>query len=161
MKLYRTRKPLHNRHVTSTTFGMVKPVYVDFTIPGDIWKLKANCLIRCQPMLSPSLTQYDSYFRFFFVPLRLVLDKCEEIITGSKEGSLITSELPKAANFVKEWLSVNGAPSSLSNHCVVHKDSFYECLGVRPSRELVNTSTPPVVTAYENFDNFHHGNNAK
>lgn len=152
MKLYRTRKPLHNRHVTTTTFGMVKPVYVDFSLPGDIWKLKANCLIRCQPMLAPSMTQYDSYFRFFYVPLRLVLDKCEEIITGSKEGSLITSELPKAANFVKEWLSKNGVPSSLSGHCAVHKDSFYECLGVRPSRQLLNTSTPPQTIAYENYD---------
>lgn len=66
--------------------GKVVPLYADFAMPGDIWHLRQNIFIRTQPMLAPLLTALNAKVRAWFVPLRLLDDNTELIITGSKNG---------------------------------------------------------------------------
>lgn len=66
--------------------GHVTPLYADFAMPGDVWHLYQNIFIRTQPMLAPLLTALNAKVRAWFVPLRLMDDNTELIITGSKNG---------------------------------------------------------------------------
>ena len=66
--------------------GRVTPLYVDFAMPGDVWHLYQNIFIRTQPMLAPLLTALNAKVRAWFVPLRLMDENTELIITGSKNG---------------------------------------------------------------------------
>ena len=85
-KVFRTRFPLLSRKIFDAEYYKLYPVFARFVIPGDVWKINCNALIRYQPMLSPSLTPCQARVRFFFVPLRLLSDKTEFIITGSEDG---------------------------------------------------------------------------
>lgn len=68
------------------SIGKVTPLYADFAMPGDVWHLFQNIFIRTQPMLAPLLTALNAKVRAWFVPLRLLDDNTELIITGSKNG---------------------------------------------------------------------------
>lgn len=136
--VYRNRKKLKNiRKIFNLTYGECFPVFSKFVLPGDVWKLRPNCFIRYMPTLAPILTECNADFRFFFVPLRQVIDNIEQIITGSKEGSLITSELPECKNFIKEYLDFN--PQLTGDYCHVHKNSFWAALGIRPTKTYKQT----------------------
>ena len=67
-------------------FGEYIPVLSKFCLPGDVWKIGGNALVRFHPMVTPSLTPNYMKVRYFFVPLRLVEPNTELIITGSKDG---------------------------------------------------------------------------
>lgn len=68
------------------SIGKVTPLFADFAMPGDVWHLHQNIFIRTQPMLAPLLTALNAKVRAWFVPLRLLDDNTELIITGSKNG---------------------------------------------------------------------------
>ena len=103
-RLYRSRIPMNDKHRKfDCTYGEVLPIMAKWCLPGDIWKIRAGALIRYKKMLSPTLTKSDAYFRFFFVNLSDGCEKFEEIITGSKNGSLIEDALPVCEDFVQEF----------------------------------------------------------
>lgn len=93
-RAFRSRFNLSHRKLFDLRYGEIVPAFAKFVLPGDVWKIGANTLIRYQPMLSPSLTRSWARMRYFFVPLRLVEEHIEEIITGSKNGRLIDTQLP-------------------------------------------------------------------
>lgn len=131
-KLYRSKVKFRPRKLFTLTYGEVFPTVAKFVVPGDVWKISANMFVRYRPTLAPVLTEANIFTRFFFVPLRQVVENLEEIITGSKNGSLIGSALPECPNFVKEFLTRTGSPGGLA-HCCVHRNSFWAALGVRPN----------------------------
>ena len=53
-------------------FGQIIPVLEKFVLPGDVWRISGDCLVRFQPQLAPSLTSSNVRVRYFFVPLRLL-----------------------------------------------------------------------------------------
>ena len=93
-RAFRSRFNLSHRKLFDLRFGEIVPAFAKFVLPGDVWKIGANTLIRYQPMLSPTLTRSWARMRYFFVPLRLIEEHIEEIITGSKNGKLINTQLP-------------------------------------------------------------------
>lgn len=77
------------------------PVLKKFMLPGDVAKIAGDVLVRFQPMLSPTLTPNTFRVRYFFVPLRLIEENTELILTGSKNGKLYEDgDLPTFKNFV-------------------------------------------------------------
>lgn len=93
-RAFRSRFNLSHRKLFDLRYGEIVPAFAKFILPGDVWKIGANTLIRYQPMLSPTLTRSWARMRYFFVPLRLVEEHIEEVITGSKNGKLINTQLP-------------------------------------------------------------------
>lgn len=102
-------------------FGNLTPVMERFVMPGDTWKIGANCFIRYNPLVAPPLNRARARIRYFFVPLRLVEPQFEDIVTGSHNGKLITTDLPKCKDFID-----NGFPT----HKSVLKHSFWDYMGV-------------------------------
>lgn len=85
-QVHRSRFKRRDRRFGDIGFGLAYPFYTKFVLPGDIWKLSTDTLIRYQPMLAPSFTGASMRLRLFFVPIRLVEPNAELIITGSKDG---------------------------------------------------------------------------
>lgn len=87
---YKTFFPLREKVDTDVPIGRVIPLYAELGIPGDIWHLKQEILIRSVPMFAPLLTNLTARVRAWFVPLRLIEEDTEFIITGSKNGKVGT-----------------------------------------------------------------------
>lgn len=121
-KTYRTRYNLSFRKLFDCDFAKIIPVLAKFCVPNDVWKIGADMLIRYQPTMAPPLTRAWARVRYFFVPLRLVEENTEAIITGSKEGKLIDTELP---TFEKAFDRVT-SPSGYN----VAKHSFWDYMGI-------------------------------
>lgn len=100
---FRSKIPSRDRWCGTVDFFRLYGAQCRFLVPGDIWKEVANCFIRLNPMLTPSLTPMSATIRWFYVPLRLVEpDKTELIITGSKDGKLSEETLPAFSHIMSE-----------------------------------------------------------
>lgn len=71
--------------------GILYPVMCDEVVPGDIFKIGNQMVLRFQPMLAPILHEINAYVHYFFVPYRLLWDSWEDFITGGPEGNLVPS----------------------------------------------------------------------
>lgn len=120
VKVYRSRFNLNYRHTTTCDYGKLIPIMAKFCLPGDVWRCGADILARYQPMLSPSFTRSWIKVRYFFVPLRLIEPDFEKVVTGSSDGSLV-STVPVLHNFIEGVQK----PSQ-----VVAKNSFWDYLGI-------------------------------
>lgn len=126
-KVYRSRFNLGHRKVFDCDFGDLVPAFAKFVLPGDVWRIGCNLFIRFQPMLSPSLTRCWARMRYFFVPLRLVNDKTEEIITGSKNGRLVEEQKHFNCFLKAETSDSYYGPTS---NLVIPKWGFWDYLGI-------------------------------
>ena len=86
VKDYHSFFPLKERVICDMDIGRVVPIYADFCLPGDIRHMNQEVFIRTQAMLAPLLTNLNCRLRAWFVPLRLIDENTELIITGSKNG---------------------------------------------------------------------------
>lgn len=124
VKIPMPQRSLFNKSYTKhmdIQFGKITPVMERFVMPGDTWKIGANCFIRYNPLVAPPLNRARARVRYFFVPLRLVEPQFEDIVTGSHNGKLITTDLPKCKDFID-----NG----VQTHKSVEKHSFWDYMGV-------------------------------
>lgn len=67
-------------------FGYLYPVMCDEVIPGDVFNIGCEAVIRSQPLLAPILHRIDVKVEYFFVPYRILWDDWEEFITGGEDG---------------------------------------------------------------------------
>lgn len=85
--------------------GMLIPVMADEVVPGDIFKIGNQIVIRFQPLVAPILHEINVYVHYFFVPYRLLWDEWETFITGDFDGEDLTS--------IPTWTPTSYAENSL------------------------------------------------
>lgn len=74
--------------------GKAVPVMCDEVVPGDIFKIANDVVVRFEPMVAPVMDDIWLKVRYFFVPYRLLTQdgnghatfNWEVFITGGKEG---------------------------------------------------------------------------
>lgn len=66
--------------------GQLIPIMCDEMVPGDIFKVGNDIVIRAQPMVAPMFHEVNVTVHYFFVPNRLLWDDWEDFITGGKDG---------------------------------------------------------------------------
>ena len=59
----------------------------DEVVPGDIFKIGNQSVIRMQPLVAPVLHEINAYVHYFFVPYRLLWSGWEDFITGGADGA--------------------------------------------------------------------------
>ena len=123
----RFSKSISNKMDYDCRFHELIPVLKRFCLPGDVWRIGGDVLVRFQPMLAPTLTKNTFRVRYFFIPLRLIEENAELIITGSKNGKLFEQSednpLPEFADFL-----ANAASSSKK---IVSKYGFWDYMNVQ------------------------------
>jgi len=67
--------------------GELIPVMCDEVIPGDIFDIGVNAVVRVMPMVAPILHKVDVFFHYFFVPYRILWTNWEAFITGGEDGT--------------------------------------------------------------------------
>lgn len=72
---------------SSFKIGQLVPFLCQEVLPGDVFKISAEHLVRFAPMLAPIMHRVDVFTHFFFVPNRLIWDEWEDFITGGQDGS--------------------------------------------------------------------------
>lgn len=70
----------------SYKFGMLYPILLMETLPGETWRENAAIFMRAAPMLFPVMHNVKIKTEYFFVPNRLVTDHWQEFITGGQDG---------------------------------------------------------------------------
>lgn len=67
--------------------GVLYPVLCEEMVPGDVWSIGQEAVVRMMPLVAPVLHRIDCYFHTFFVPYRILWDEWEDFITGGPDGS--------------------------------------------------------------------------
>lgn len=79
---------LSHNHFTTLDFGYLYPVMWQEGVPGDIFSLNIEALVRALPLVSPILNNITMELEAFFVPTRLVWKKWEDFITTVDQDSI-------------------------------------------------------------------------
>ena len=66
--------------------GQLIPVMCDEVVPGDIFEIANQIVIRFQPLVAPIMHEVNAYVHYFFVPYRLLWEDWENFITGGVDG---------------------------------------------------------------------------
>lgn len=75
--------------------GKLYPIFCREMVPGDVFDVSHNVVIRFNPLTAPILQQITAYVHTFFVPYRILWDDWEDFITGGADGT----EAPTLPNF--------------------------------------------------------------
>lgn len=119
VKIHRSRFNLSHRKLFDADYYQLIPILYQFCVPGDVMTIGSNIFIRSMPMMAPVMNKSEFDVRYFFVPLRLVADNCEEVITGSKNGKVL-SRVPSFKKYVENEMAIS---------MYVSKNSFFDYLG--------------------------------
>lgn len=66
--------------------GQLIPIMCDEVVPGDVFMINHEVVIRFKPLVAPVLHEINVYVHYFFVPYRLLWDDWEEFISGGVDG---------------------------------------------------------------------------
>jgi hypothetical protein len=90
--------------------GQLIPVMADEVVPGDVFNIGNEVVIRFQPLVAPVLHEINVYIHYFFVPYRILWHDSDDVnwenfITGGEDGT-DASTLPR-------WNPTNNGKYSL------------------------------------------------
>jgi len=71
------------------------PVMCDEVVPGDVFIVGNQAVVRFQPLVAPILHEINMYVHYFFVPYRILWDDWEDFISGGPDGQF--------ADPIPEW----------------------------------------------------------
>ena len=80
-------------HTTTLTMNMgdLVPVYMDEVLPGDVFRINTEMLLKMQPLISPIMHRVNVYMHFFYVPQRLINTSWEDFLIGGVDGKTVVN----------------------------------------------------------------------
>ncbi len=98
---------LSHEYATAFDMGQLIPVLALECVPGDVFNLTSEQLIRLQPLVAPAFPEINATTHSFFVPYRLLDENWERFITQIDE--------PEFKYTLPRWIPTAGkyGPSSL------------------------------------------------
>lgn len=86
---------LSRQVVTTSNFGIIKPLALQYCVPGDKHTIDVSGLTRLMPMPSPTFGKLDVVIKGYFVPLRTVMPTFLEFLSmnPSPYGSTVASSV--------------------------------------------------------------------
>lgn len=106
------------RRFTCDMFQLI-PVMVEDVLPGDNWRISAECIVRMNPLAVPVMHEVNMSAHYFFLPYRMLYEKWrledpatrtfdwEQYYTGGEDGHY--NQLPPVVD-------VQTAPSSYATN---------------------------------------------
>ena len=87
-KAKRSRFNLSHTYKTACSIGKLIPTLVREVVPGDVWNVLSNSLVRLAPTVAPLMHNMQIRTETFFVPNRLIWKDWQSFITGGQDGTL-------------------------------------------------------------------------
>lgn len=98
---------LSYRNCFTADMGYLYPVMVDEMLPGDVWDISNQAVMRCMPMVAPIVHEVNMFVHYFFVPNRLtwpkVMSGSPPEMTDGWELFITTGEDGTAAPTIPTW----------------------------------------------------------
>lgn len=82
---------LSSRHIGTTNFGELKPIYCESVIPSDRFSLDVQSFTRLDPMPAPSMAEMFVHTRCFFVPYNTILHGFSEFINNTRNVNSVAT----------------------------------------------------------------------
>lgn len=127
----RSNYPLNQVRRLSMAPGVGYPVLVEEVLPGDVYSVDTESLIKTYPLLAPLLGSFEMRFDFFFIPTRLYQQEMDTNRVMFKPSDTIFPRMIMPQNNIAEAnasYDVLG-DGRLSPKASVHKSSLFEHLG--------------------------------
>lgn len=119
INLKRSRFDLSNLKMGDCNIGAVYPVTMEFLYPSDIVSISHTGVLRAQALIAPIFHRLNLQFKTFIVPLRLIFEDAEKLITGGPTDSDTTTFDKIAASCI----SANG-------HVYFSRQGFWDTMGL-------------------------------
>ena len=71
------------RHITTSDFGLLRPVFSRMMVPADKFEVEVNSFHRLDPMVAPNNSEMNVHTRAFFVPFRTFVANFNEFIANT------------------------------------------------------------------------------
>lgn len=114
----RNKMDLRNeKRLTADPFFLY-PVMLEKCIPGDVWKIGNEMIVRMNPLVAPMMHEINAYVHYYFVPFRLLWDQWEDWISGGSDGRFV-ADLPKWTP-AEVGPAFNAQKNSLWDYCFGH-----------------------------------------
>lgn len=117
----------------SGKFGILYPMMVKETLPGDIFRNRSTVFARLAPQLSPTMHRIDIKTEYFFVANRIIWDDWENSITGGKDGT-----------YVGAFPYVNYATLAAGSGAWSSKGTLADYMGLPTFDGIAEDSTTPI-----------------
>lgn len=93
------RFDLSSNLVTTSDFGIFKPVYLQYLVPGDKFRINVNQFTRLMPMPCPTFGTIKNKLRAFFVPCHTICSGFNDFVSNnlkpaSFQGALFPVHIP-------------------------------------------------------------------
>jgi hypothetical protein len=101
----------------SSKMGQLTPTCVIECVPGDMFNIGCDSLIRFAPLLAPVMHRMDVSMHYFFVPNRIVWENWEKFIVDANSNHVIPY-IEYGSNFTadkKKFLDYLGVPPNNSS----------------------------------------------
>lgn len=82
-----TKFDLSCRHLGTTNFGELKPLYCESVVPSDRFSIDVQSFTRLDPMPAPSMAEMYVHTRAFFVPYNTIFRGFSEFIANTQNTS--------------------------------------------------------------------------
>lgn len=80
----RSKFDLSEQRLFTADMGLLYPCFCRHVVPGDIFRIRNEVVVRMQPGRAPLMTDINIYSHYFFVPYRILDDNFEDFIRQSK-----------------------------------------------------------------------------
>ena len=75
-----------HRHMFTTNFGQILPIFCEWLSPGETIKLGYNGFTRTQPLQTAAFTRLKENVQYFFVPFQSLWKYFEVQVNNMKTG---------------------------------------------------------------------------
>jgi hypothetical protein len=119
----------------SSKMGQLTPTCVIECVPGDMFNIGCDSLIRFAPLLAPVMHRMDVSMHYFFVPNRITWENWEKFIVDANSPHTLPylEYLPSATAAEKAFLDYLGVPPNNSSPAVTQNINAlplaaYQCI---------------------------------
>jgi hypothetical protein len=119
LKPGRTRFDWHTTKKFDADFGLLYPIFVKDCLPGDYWSINMENLIRCTPLVHPTMHEISIDTHYFFIPYRIMDDCNSRPNTGNPSGDpiMLKDDPPPANRFNWELYITGGVDGMDAQEC--------------------------------------------
>lgn len=125
---------LSSRHIGTTNFGELKPIFVESVIPGDHMSIDLQSFTRLDPMPAPSMAEMFVHSRCFFVPYNTIFHGFNEFINNTRN----VNSSADLSNFKVPYMTERSVCNSFQTRLLSEEVSYSDAYDIAIVKERID-----------------------